>query len=236
MNKGAFNLLIDLVAAVSLTALVATGYILWFVLPPGTNRTHELVGWLRHEWGSIHFWLALVLLAALAVHVGLHWRWLSTGLCRRLGMARLVERSPRLAGPVALVIAGVPLAAAAIVSHLLARPLSEPVHAIVPENAGQQVRAMSTSTAEARVAQLLVARCSACHGADAPAEGVRADTPTWLVIPQHGVQWVTPGDARASSLLRVLHAESEPAHGSRRHALSDDELALLREWIDSLGP
>ncbi len=59
--------------------MVGTGYILWFVLPPGTNRTHILWGLLRHQWGTLHFWISVMLLTVLAVHVALHWRWLGDG-------------------------------------------------------------------------------------------------------------------------------------------------------------
>jgi hypothetical protein len=30
----------------------------------------------RHEWGQIHFWIALALMGALALHLFLHWRWI----------------------------------------------------------------------------------------------------------------------------------------------------------------
>lgn len=83
MKRALLNLMIDSVAAALLTAMVGTGYILWFALPPGTNRTHTLWGLLRHQWGAAHFWISVTLLAVLAVHVALHWRWLVTGLSKR---------------------------------------------------------------------------------------------------------------------------------------------------------
>ena len=92
------NLLVDTVAAARLTAMVGTGYILWFALPPGTNRTHSLWGLLRHQFGAVHFWISVTLLAVLAIHVALHWRWLVVGLSKRLGVAPWAERRPRLAG------------------------------------------------------------------------------------------------------------------------------------------
>lgn len=30
----------------------------------------------RHEWGSIHYWIALGLMSVLAVHLLLHWKWI----------------------------------------------------------------------------------------------------------------------------------------------------------------
>src|SRR5512145_1059561 len=109
MNRALINLMIDSVAAALLTAMVGTGYILWFALPPGTNRTHTLWGLLRHQWGAVHFWISVTLLAALAVHVALHWRWLVTGLSKRFGVAAWADRSPRVAGLAVLAAAALPL-------------------------------------------------------------------------------------------------------------------------------
>jgi hypothetical protein len=46
MNRTSVNLLIDLTAAVLLLGMVATGYILWFALPPGTQKDLMLWGML----------------------------------------------------------------------------------------------------------------------------------------------------------------------------------------------
>ena len=44
MTRGSLNLVVDTAAAALLTAMIGTGYVLWFVLPPGTNRTHPTAG------------------------------------------------------------------------------------------------------------------------------------------------------------------------------------------------
>ena len=58
--------------------MTATGVLMRYVLPPGSG--HHTTIWTldRHEWGTIHFWLAIVLLAVLACHLFLHWRWIVT--------------------------------------------------------------------------------------------------------------------------------------------------------------
>ena len=53
-----------------------------------------LWGLLRHQWGTAHAWISVILLSVLAVHVALHWRWLVMGLSRRLGVAAWAARSP----------------------------------------------------------------------------------------------------------------------------------------------
>lgn len=125
--------MIDTVAAALLTAMVGTGYILWFVLPPGTNRTHILWGLLRHQWGAVHFWISLMLLTFLAVHVGLHWRWLVMGLSRRFGVAVWAERSPRLAGLTLVASAALPLTMLALAAHMSVRAMDIPLHPLVDD-------------------------------------------------------------------------------------------------------
>jgi hypothetical protein len=47
-----------------------------YVLPPGSGHHTRLWGLDRHEWGTVHFWIALGFLAVLALHLFLHWRWI----------------------------------------------------------------------------------------------------------------------------------------------------------------
>ncbi|MEO8615533.1 MAG: hypothetical protein ABI600_10355 [Luteolibacter sp.] len=53
MNRSHPNLVVDLLAAVALLAMIATGDILRFPLPPTINRTHELWGMTWHDWALI---------------------------------------------------------------------------------------------------------------------------------------------------------------------------------------
>ena len=210
MHKGLLNLLIDSVAAALLTALVGTGYLLRCVLPPGTHRTHMLWGLLRHQWGTVHTWISVILLAVLAVHVALHWRWLVMGLSRRFGVAAWAARSPRLAGLTVLAAAVLPLTALVLAAHVSVRTVEPPLHpladdprlrtapttlgtaaerptpALVEPGAGPGVAVRDAI--KARAADVLAARCAACHGAPTPAAGLRADTPDALREVQAGVQ------------------------------------------------
>jgi hypothetical protein len=54
-----------------------TGLLLAYRLPPGSRggRGLSALGWLRHDWGDLHFWISIAFLALLLVHLGLHWRW-----------------------------------------------------------------------------------------------------------------------------------------------------------------
>lgn len=100
VKKARLNLMVDLLSGLSFVALVSTGFLLQWKLPPGSGRVAGtegpdrpltlLWGWDRHEWGEIHFIIGLVFLGLLSLHVGLHWRWLAAML---KGKKR--EREPR---------------------------------------------------------------------------------------------------------------------------------------------
>ena len=76
MNRARINLILDCISAGLLVAMVTTGSILKFVLPPGSGRSKVLLGLSRHEWGDLHFSLALLFVSAVAIHLVLHWRWI----------------------------------------------------------------------------------------------------------------------------------------------------------------
>ena len=65
---------------VGFVLLTATGVLMRYVLPPGSGRHTTIWTLDRHEWGSIHFWIAITFFAVLAFHLFLHWRWIVTVL------------------------------------------------------------------------------------------------------------------------------------------------------------
>ena len=75
MRKTNVNFVVDAAAFVAFVLLTASGVLLRYVLPPGSGRFSTLWGMDRHDWGRIHFWIAVFLLVALALHLFLHWRW-----------------------------------------------------------------------------------------------------------------------------------------------------------------
>jgi hypothetical protein len=111
--KGTLIFWTDVVIALLMAALITTGSILKWVLPPGSGggghgaglglgRGRGGGGWgagagggaepakalldlTRHEWGDVHFWIAAALLAGVVLHLALHWGWIKTSLSCRLG-------------------------------------------------------------------------------------------------------------------------------------------------------
>ncbi len=75
MRKAKLNFVVDAAAFAAFVFLTATGVLVRYVLPPGSGHFNTLWGMDRHEWGQLHFWIAIILMAALGFHLFLHWRW-----------------------------------------------------------------------------------------------------------------------------------------------------------------
>jgi hypothetical protein len=76
MARPKVNFIVDCFGFVGFVLLTATGVLMRYVLPPGSGRHTTIWTLDRHEWGSIHFWLAIAFFAVLAFHLFLHWRWI----------------------------------------------------------------------------------------------------------------------------------------------------------------
>ena len=100
MKRSSLNFIIDLVSFVDLAGLVVTGFIIKYVLPPGTGgrgrmlhqgmggeHTKEFWSMTRHEWGDIHFYLAVLFAILMCVHVILHWGWIKSYLKTLFGLS-----------------------------------------------------------------------------------------------------------------------------------------------------
>jgi len=106
MKRSSLNFIVDLVSLFNLLGLAFTGFIMKYILPPGTGglgrQLHsgrgrepikELWSMTRHEWGSIHFYLALVFVILMVVHLILHWSWLKNYFKSLLGFSRKTTNS-----------------------------------------------------------------------------------------------------------------------------------------------
>lgn len=106
MKRASQFFLIDSIAFVLFVGLIATGLFVRYVLPAGTGHSQAIWGLTRHDWGGVHFWIAVGLFASMAVHIFFHWKWV-------LSMVRGSGRkSPGRRGALALVGVGALLAAA----------------------------------------------------------------------------------------------------------------------------
>lgn len=89
MKRGTLNFIVDLVSFIDLLGLAFTGFIMKYVLPPGSGghglgfrggrgagEIKYLWSMTRHEWGDIHFYLAVLFVTLIVVHIILHWSWI----------------------------------------------------------------------------------------------------------------------------------------------------------------
>ena len=86
MKPATKNFIVDAFALVGAVLLVSTGFLMRYVLPEGSGGPEGagqgiravqrpvalLWGLSRHEWGDIHFWIAIALMIILSVHLFLH--------------------------------------------------------------------------------------------------------------------------------------------------------------------
>ena len=83
-GKAKINFIIDALMLLAGSLLAGTGFLMKLVLIPGKDRFAVygrnvdlfFLGLERHEWGTLHLWLAFALLALLAVHIALHLSWI----------------------------------------------------------------------------------------------------------------------------------------------------------------
>lgn len=89
MKRTTVNFIIDFVAFLDLLALAFTGFIMRFILPPGSaghgqgfrggrpaTEAKYLLSMDRHQWGDIHFYLAVIFAVLMLIHIILHWTWI----------------------------------------------------------------------------------------------------------------------------------------------------------------
>jgi len=70
------NFIIDTIGLVALVLMTTTGWLMRFILPPGSGSGRVIWGMDRHQWGYIHTWLAAAFIAAMVIHLILHWSWI----------------------------------------------------------------------------------------------------------------------------------------------------------------
>lgn len=85
IRKHTQNVAIDLTSFVLLVGLLLTGLLIHYVLPPGSHGS-SFLGLTRHEWGNIHFWVALFFVAVILFHLLLHLSWIKGSLFKKRGL------------------------------------------------------------------------------------------------------------------------------------------------------
>lgn len=77
MTRSWLNFCVDALAAGEFAFLASTGLLIHAVLPAGSGHWLTVWGLDRHAWGALHYWVAMAMLATVAVHLALHWKWVT---------------------------------------------------------------------------------------------------------------------------------------------------------------
>ena len=90
MKRTTLNFILELVSFINLLGLAFIGFIMKYVLPPGSSGygrgyrggrgpsdgIKDFLSITRHEWVDIHFYLACLFVILILVHLILHWNWI----------------------------------------------------------------------------------------------------------------------------------------------------------------
>jgi hypothetical protein len=126
MSKLKLNLVVDLLAYLAMVGLTATGLMMAYVLPPGSvggGCALTLLGRSRHQWGTIHFYLAVALLGLVLLHLLLHWSWVTNTFGALLAAAKPKKAGAGAGGRFALLGLGAVTVAALVAPFTL--PVTE---------------------------------------------------------------------------------------------------------------
>jgi len=237
MKRTPLNLLIDLLAATGLLLMIATGYILRFPLPPSTNRTHELWGLSRHEWGTLHSWASIGLLTVVFVHLLLHWEWIFAMIRRRFTSAQAAPAQRLHAGIITVAAFLVLLGLFAWAAQTGVRKLETPRHPLreFPKSADIPSDLVLPPAVDfwRDVRPILDVSCIGCHGPKKQRAKFRVDRREDFFAHGDGKALVVPGDANASRLLAIVSGEVKEMKNSDAHRLLPDEIKLLKAWINA---
>ena len=82
------NFWVDLLTALAFALLLATSFLMKYILPPGSCDGEVVKSWFghaRHWWGDIHFIVAIAMIVLIIVHIWLHWSWVTGTWTKLLG-------------------------------------------------------------------------------------------------------------------------------------------------------
>jgi len=93
-SRGRWNLLLDIVVAISFLLSAVSGVFFLFV-SGGRHLVDPQFLFTRYTWDMIHTWSAVVLIIAAVLHIAIHWKWIEkvTGNLFQLVIPKKIEPS-----------------------------------------------------------------------------------------------------------------------------------------------
>jgi len=245
------NLLIDLVAAALTVGMAATGYILRFPLPPGSNKYLTLWGLSRHQWGDVHFWISLAMLGVILLHVGLHWQWIVVSVKRKFSVTKAASGSALVTGLATILILGVALVLFGWAAHHGVEQITEPREGVcpTPDSEKPEKPSKKATAGDTRdtlpgttvafwddVSPILERSCLSCHGPKKQRGDFRADRREDYFSAGGKLPLVVPGKSAESRLIAIVSGQDKDIPRPDVHRLSVEQVDLLRAWIDAGAP
>jgi mono/diheme cytochrome c family protein len=243
MSRTVINVVIDLIAALLLLGMIATGYLLRFPLPPGSNKTHVLWGLTRHQWGDVHFWISLGLLLVMLIHLALHWNWIVTVIGKRCHLLKTAQPSLTrsavwtVAIATALCVGFAWLAETDVVEQVPAirggGQMHQRLHGRSQDAADQrQETAASGQLIWSDVYPIFAKNCLACHGPRQQAASFRVDAFESFFGAGGNPPLIMPGQSSLSPLVAIISGQRPEMAMAEIHKLPEKEVARIRTWID----
>lgn len=249
MNRTGINLAVDLAVAALFLALIATGFILGFALPPGTNKNLCLWGLSRHEIGNIHLWISFAFLGVVLLHVCLHWSWVVAVVGKHMGLKASPKGNLLRSGLVAFLLVAAAVGLFAWLARAGVREITDTdTFDVCPDPArpgGDRTDGQPAKPATAMershtppafwkdVYPVLERNCLSCHGPKRQKGGFRADRREDFLGKGGNEQQVVPGDSGRSPLIAIVSGLRTDMARADAHKLPEREVNLLRAWIDA---
>jgi hypothetical protein len=245
------NLLIDLIAAALMIGMLATGYILRFPLPPGTNKDLTLWGLTRHQWGDVHFWISLGLIAVILLHLSLHWQWIALSVRRKLSRTKAAPGPALVSGLMTFLILVAVLFLFGWAAQSGVNKITEPREGVCPPPGQEGVNKAAdpggtipeTSTADGQkvvfwkdVYPILERSCRSCHGPKKQRGDFRVDRREDFFGKGGSTPLVAPGKSAESRLLAIVSGLRKDLPRADVHQLPAPQVAILRAWIEAGAP
>jgi hypothetical protein len=244
MNRTISNIIIDIIAAFLFLGMIATGYLLRFPLPPGSNKMLSLWGYTRHQWGDVHFWISLGLLVVLIIHLVLHWNWIVTVIGKRCHLVKTAHpsliRSGVLTGGIVILMVSLFAWVAQNSVKEIARPMRGK-HFIQkhPDNesstAAQTQSSIDLGSVEfwKDVYPIFENNCLSCHGPQKQLANFRVDRSEDFFGGNGRPALIISGQSAISPLIAIVSGTKKDMPMAEMHKLPEQNVMLLKAWIDS---
>jgi hypothetical protein len=244
MNRTIANIIIDIIAAFLFLGMIATGYLLRFPLPPGSNKTLSLWGYTRHQWGDVHFWISLGLLVVLFVHLVLHWNWIVTVIGKR---SHLVKSSHPSLVRTGILSGGIVILATTLfawTAQVSVTEIARPMRGKHLGQASQVNQSLETAQVQSRIDQEKVEfwkdvypifenNCLSCHGPQKPLADFRVDRSEHFFGSNGRAPLILPKQSSISPLIAIVSGTKKDMPTADMHKLSEQNVVILKAWIDS---